>query len=155
LHDGNLSGPPRPEVCLQRSRAGDEEEPGNGLADDRDEVTKTPALEQRQPRKHEDTKDHPDLLRALRGFVVAFRPLSHARFGILRLNSGGRMRRSFMSGGLVLAMLIAAGAGRVAAQRGAAAAAPKFEVEPLWPKPFPVAKHWILGSVTGVAIDAQ
>jgi DNA-binding beta-propeller fold protein YncE len=37
----------------------------------------------------------------------------------------------------------------------AAAQAPKLEVEPLWPKPFPVAKHWILGSVTGVATDAQ
>lgn len=44
----------------------------------------------------------------------------------------------------------------LAAQRGtAAAAAPKLEVEPLWPKPFPVSKHWILGSVTGVTIDAQ
>src|SRR4051812_6204332 len=37
----------------------------------------------------------------------------------------------------------------------ASAQAPKFEVDPLWPKPFPVAKKWILGSVTGVAVDAQ
>jgi DNA-binding beta-propeller fold protein YncE len=28
-------------------------------------------------------------------------------------------------------------------------------VDALWPKPFPVAKHWILGSVTGVTVDAQ
>jgi sugar lactone lactonase YvrE len=35
------------------------------------------------------------------------------------------------------------------------AQAPKLEVEPLWPRPFPVAKHWILGSVTGVTTDAQ
>ena len=42
---------------------------------------------------------------------------------------------------------------RSSAARGAQA--PKLEAEPLWPKPFPVAKHWILGSVTGVAADAQ
>jgi DNA-binding beta-propeller fold protein YncE len=66
------------------------------------------------------------------------------------------MKRSFTNGGLALVMLIAAGAGQIAAQRGGAAtAAPKLEVEALWPKPFPVAKHWILGSVTGVAVDAQ
>src|SRR5580765_7707259 len=64
------------------------------------------------------------------------------------------MIRSLVSGGIVAAMLFAAGADRVVAQRGGAAA-PKLEVEPLWPKPFPVAKHWILGSVTGVAVDAQ
>jgi DNA-binding beta-propeller fold protein YncE len=31
--------------------------------------------------------------------------------------------------------------------------APRFEVDPFWPKPLP--NHWILGSVTGVAVDAQ
>src|SRR5947207_3911386 len=31
--------------------------------------------------------------------------------------------------------------------------APTFQVDPLWPKPLP--NHWILGSVTGVAVDAQ
>src|SRR5262249_3896400 len=30
---------------------------------------------------------------------------------------------------------------------------PKFEVDPLWPKPLP--NHWVLGSVTGVAVDSQ
>ena len=30
---------------------------------------------------------------------------------------------------------------------------PAFEVDPLWPKPLP--NHWLLGSVTGVAVDAQ
>jgi hypothetical protein len=30
---------------------------------------------------------------------------------------------------------------------------PTFQVDPLWPKPLP--NHWILGSVTGVAVDAQ
>jgi sugar lactone lactonase YvrE len=32
-------------------------------------------------------------------------------------------------------------------------AAPSFQVDPLWPKPLP--NHWLLGSVTGVAVDAQ
>ena len=31
--------------------------------------------------------------------------------------------------------------------------APTFQVDPLWPKPLP--NHWLLGSVTGVAVDAQ
>jgi DNA-binding beta-propeller fold protein YncE len=53
---------------------------------------------------------------------------------------------------LLLGTLLAAAAVPHAQQR---AAAPKLEVDPLWPKPFPVAKHWILGSVTGVATDAQ
>ena len=30
---------------------------------------------------------------------------------------------------------------------------PTFEVDPLWPKPLP--NHWVLGSVTGVAVDSQ
>ena len=36
---------------------------------------------------------------------------------------------------------------------GAAPAAPTFTVDPLWPKP--LGNHWLLGSVTGVAVDAQ
>jgi hypothetical protein len=32
-------------------------------------------------------------------------------------------------------------------------AAPTYDVDPLWPKPLP--NHWLLGSVTGVAVDAQ
>ena len=64
------------------------------------------------------------------------------------------MRRFFVAS--VALTLLVAGTGRLTAQRGgAAAAAPKLEVEVLWPKPFPVAKHWILGSVTGVTIDPQ
>src|SRR5436190_21715304 len=64
--------------------------------------------------------------------------------------------KRFVVAGMALAACVAVAVGRVDAQRGAAAAqAPKLEVEPLWPKPFPVAKHWILGSVTGVTVDAQ
>src|SRR5437773_10841195 len=66
------------------------------------------------------------------------------------------MRRTVWIGGAIAALLVAATGGRLVAQRGgAAAAAHKLEVETLWPKPFPVSKHWILGSVTGVAVDAQ
>lgn len=32
-------------------------------------------------------------------------------------------------------------------------AVPSFQVDPLWPKPLP--NHWLLGSVTGVAVDAR
>src|SRR5262245_14418104 len=42
--------------------------------------------------------------------------------------------------------------------RGAAAAGqqvPRLEVDPLWPQPFPVEKHWALGSVTGTTVDSQ
>ena len=64
------------------------------------------------------------------------------------------MRRTLSIAAGVLALVAAAGSGLVA-QRGGGAQAPKVEVDPLWPKPFPVAKHWILGSVTGVTVDAQ
>jgi hypothetical protein len=58
----------------------------------------------------------------------------------------------------VLALLTAAGLARpvfvtLAAQ--AKATAPTVEVDPLWPKPFPQKNAWILGSVTGVTVDAQ
>ncbi len=33
------------------------------------------------------------------------------------------------------------------------AQAPAYRVDPLWPQPLP--NHWVLGSVTGVAVDAQ
>jgi len=59
------------------------------------------------------------------------------------------MKRSLVCSTL---LLIAAGTAFVAGQR---AQTPKLDVDPLWPKPFPVAKHWILGSITGVAVDAQ
>jgi DNA-binding beta-propeller fold protein YncE len=35
----------------------------------------------------------------------------------------------------------------------AAVQAPRFEVDPLWPKPLP--NHWILGNAIGVTVDAQ
>src|SRR5258707_11875014 len=31
--------------------------------------------------------------------------------------------------------------------------APKFEVDPFWPKPLP--NHWVIGSAVGVSVDSQ
>ena len=60
------------------------------------------------------------------------------------------MRRT--SSLLVALMFLASVAVTILAQtRGATA--PKFQVDPMWPKPLP--NHWILGSVTGVAVDSR
>jgi DNA-binding beta-propeller fold protein YncE len=40
-----------------------------------------------------------------------------------------------------------------AAQSKAAVQAPRFEVDPMWPKPLP--NHWVMGNVIGVGIDKQ
>lgn len=40
-----------------------------------------------------------------------------------------------------------------AAQAQASARAPRFEVDPLWPKPLP--NHWVLGSAIGVWVDSD
>jgi len=42
---------------------------------------------------------------------------------------------------------------RAEAQARAAVQAPRFEVDPFWPKPLP--NHWLLGSTIGVSVDAQ
>lgn len=53
---------------------------------------------------------------------------------------------------IVITLFVVAGIGGVLrAQTRAALQVPKFEVDPLWPKPLP--NHWVLGSVTGVAVD--
>lgn len=69
-------------------------------------------------------------------------------------------RRFVNLGAAALALVLTAGGGfamlsqSVAAQ-GRGGQAPRLDVDPLWPKPFPVEKHWAMGSVTGVAIDSQ
>ena len=68
------------------------------------------------------------------------------------------MKRAVCIGGSVLALLTAAGLGpstfvTLAAQTKATA--PTVVVDPLWPKPFPQKKAWILAAVTGVTVDAQ
>jgi sugar lactone lactonase YvrE len=54
---------------------------------------------------------------------------------------------------LTLAVALAAGWPALSATQAPSAAAPAFEVDPFWPKPLP--EPWILGSVTGVAVDAK
>jgi len=61
----------------------------------------------------------------------------------------------FMGAGIVVllvALAICAAAQRKSASTRAAQS-PMFTVDPLWPKPLP--NHWVLGSVTGVAVDSQ
>jgi DNA-binding beta-propeller fold protein YncE len=65
------------------------------------------------------------------------------------------MRKDLGAGAALLALL-----GAVWLQldsRGAVEAAgvqaPRFEVDPLWPKPLP--NHWVLGSVIGVSVDSH
>jgi len=57
------------------------------------------------------------------------------------------------------AVVIALGVGSVVldkkttAHAAAGKVAPRFEVDPMWPKPLP--NHWVMGNVIGVSVDAQ
>ena len=59
------------------------------------------------------------------------------------------MSRSAIRGVLTVAVAAAFAIGAAGFQ----AAAPTYEVDPLWPRPLP--NHWLLGSVTGVAVDGR
>ena len=67
--------------------------------------------------------------------------------------------RNVVIGTAFLAGIAALGIGqnrleqRAAAQAKASTSAPRFEVDPFWPKPLP--NHWILGSTIGVGVDFQ
>ena len=62
--------------------------------------------------------------------------------------------RPLLRGVTSLALGVVAGVLPHASQRNSGStAAPAFQVDPFWPRPLP--NHWILGSVTGVAVDAQ
>ena len=71
------------------------------------------------------------------------------------------MKRHVCAGAGFLALFAGLGLGSVwldrqAAMEAAPAAAvqaPRFEVDPLWPKPLP--NKWILGQTIGVSVDAQ
>jgi DNA-binding beta-propeller fold protein YncE len=68
------------------------------------------------------------------------------------------MKRTYYLGFAGLAVLIALGAASVLVDRKVAAQsngvqAPRFEVDPMWPKPLP--NHWLLGMTIGVSVDAQ
>jgi DNA-binding beta-propeller fold protein YncE len=67
--------------------------------------------------------------------------------------------RSLVAGASVVALLVVMGISQFVLERTAAAQnkgavqAPRFEVDPLWPKPLP--NHWILGSTIGVWVDTD
>jgi DNA-binding beta-propeller fold protein YncE len=67
--------------------------------------------------------------------------------------------RSLWAGVTCLTLLVALGIGQAALDRVAIAQsqgtvqAPRFEVDPFWPKPMP--NHWVLGNAIGVWADEQ
>jgi DNA-binding beta-propeller fold protein YncE len=70
------------------------------------------------------------------------------------------MQRRIRIGALFIIAIATLGIGSVALDRRATLAAaatavqaPRFEVDPLWPKPLP--NKWILGQTIGVSVDAQ
>jgi DNA-binding beta-propeller fold protein YncE len=69
------------------------------------------------------------------------------------------MTRNLAIGTTILAVVAALGAGQAVLEKSAAAQgkgtvqAPRYEVDPMWPKPLP--KHWLLGNVIGVGVDGQ
>src|SRR5258707_15451990 len=68
------------------------------------------------------------------------------------------MKRNLWIGAIFLIVLGALGVGsallgRRAVVEAAAVQAPRFEVDPMWPKPLP--NHWVMGNVIGVCADAQ
>ena len=69
-----------------------------------------------------------------------------------------RKRTLFVGTGLIAAVA-ALGVGqqlleqRATAQAKTAVQAPRFEVDPMWPKPLP--NHWLMGNVIGVGVDNQ
>jgi DNA-binding beta-propeller fold protein YncE len=58
------------------------------------------------------------------------------------------MRRNLFVGAIFLVL-----PGALATAHAATVMAPRFEVDPLWPKPLP--NHWVLGETIGVSVDAQ
>src|SRR5579864_6461981 len=64
--------------------------------------------------------------------------------GPLERNGEVSMKRTFL---IAAASLLLVGFG------ASVAPTPSFTVDPLWPKPLP--NHWLLGSITGVAVDAR
>ena len=70
-----------------------------------------------------------------------------------------KQKRNIQIGAAFLGLAGALGLGQAAlAKRAVAEAqdavqAPRFEVDPLWPKPLP--NHWLLGSTVGVSVDAR
>ena len=66
------------------------------------------------------------------------------------------MKRNLYIGTAFVATIVALGVGSSVLGRKAEAAAvqaPRFEVDPMWPKPLP--NHWVMGNTIGVSVDAS
>jgi hypothetical protein len=68
------------------------------------------------------------------------------------------MKRNLYVGAIFLTLLATLAIASVVLQKKAAVeaagvTAPRFEVDPLWPKPLP--NHWLQGQTIGVSVDAQ
>jgi len=68
------------------------------------------------------------------------------------------MTRNFRIGTSFGAALVVLGVASIALEKratvnAAAVQAPRFEVDPMWPKPLP--NHWVIGMTIGVSVDAQ
>src|SRR5215831_18219570 len=68
------------------------------------------------------------------------------------------MNRHRRLGAMFVALLLALGIAsivldRVARVKAAAVMAPRFEVDPMWPKPLP--NHWLIGNAIGVGVDSN
>src|ERR1700680_2195017 len=76
-----------------------------------------------------------------------------------RERSKRSMKRNLYVGGIFVAVLVALAIGSVVLQKRAVvhaaggSQAPRFEVDPMWPKPLP--HHWLMGQTSGVAVDAN
>jgi len=73
--------------------------------------------------------------------------------------TGMQQRRRLVVGAAFVGVLGALGIAQSTFQKAAAAQAkggvqaPRFEVDPMWPKPLP--NHWVLGSTIGVDVDSK
>jgi hypothetical protein len=69
------------------------------------------------------------------------------------------VKRNVLIGGALLALLVALGIGQGllekadAAQSNGKVMAPRFEVDPFWPKPMP--NNWVFGMTIGVGVDEK
>jgi hypothetical protein len=70
-----------------------------------------------------------------------------------------KRRRNLFVGSSLLVLLAGLGVTQhmlektAAAQAKTAVQAPRFEVDPMWPKPLP--NHWVMGNTIGVGVDSQ
>jgi hypothetical protein len=68
------------------------------------------------------------------------------------------MKRNLRAGAIFAAVAVTLGIGSTVLDKrasvnaaGSTVQAPRFEVDPMWPKPLP--NHWIMGNVIGVSVD--